>query len=215
MVSVVGADPGGKLVFGAVHEQGRPLTKLPLDIRGTIKFTDDTDYWQANSFPFVFQNVTTFFKLGGDDVFIYGGVYFLLGAPTSRCLAFVWLDKGRQQGRLGRIQDSLGEGGRGDTAVNRDTLVFEWRRKAAKGSEGPRRGQPTLCAAPPPLKVPHTTIPCVLSQQELGVMFAAIVTCLDYSPILFHHTASASRLPAPFRNPHPPSHNIDFMHKIF
>lgn len=45
----------------------------PIDIQGTIKFTDDTDYWQANSFPFVFQNVTSFFKLGGDDVFIYGG----------------------------------------------------------------------------------------------------------------------------------------------
>lgn len=44
-----------------------------LDIQGTIKFTDDTDYWQANSFPFVFQNVTSFFKLGGEDVFIYGG----------------------------------------------------------------------------------------------------------------------------------------------
>lgn len=45
-----------------------------LDIQGTIKFTDDTDYWQNNSFPFVFQNVTSFFKLGGDDVLIYGGM---------------------------------------------------------------------------------------------------------------------------------------------
>ncbi|ELR08092.1 hypothetical protein GMDG_02919 [Pseudogymnoascus destructans 20631-21] len=34
---------------------------------------NDTDYWQANSFPFVFQNVTSFFKLGGNDVNIYGG----------------------------------------------------------------------------------------------------------------------------------------------
>lgn len=58
-----------------------PLTELPLEIQGTIKFTNDTDYWQANSFPFVFQNVTTFFKLGGDDVFIYGGMYSLLGVP--------------------------------------------------------------------------------------------------------------------------------------
>lgn len=57
-----------------MHERGRPANEKPIDIRGNIKFTDDTDYWQANSFKFGFQNVTTFFKLGGDDVFIYGGV---------------------------------------------------------------------------------------------------------------------------------------------
>lgn len=61
-----------------MHERGRPADNKPIDIRGNIKFTDDTDYWQANSFKFGFQNVTTFFKLGGDDVFIYGGVYLSL-----------------------------------------------------------------------------------------------------------------------------------------
>lgn len=67
------------------------LIRQPIDIQGTIKFTDDTDYWQANSFPFVFQNVTSFFKLGGDDVFIYGGrslflspLYFHIHIPASR-----------------------------------------------------------------------------------------------------------------------------------
>lgn len=44
-----------------------------IDIQGEILFSDNTTYWQANSFPFVFQNVTSFFKLGGEDVFIYGG----------------------------------------------------------------------------------------------------------------------------------------------
>lgn len=43
-----------------------------LDIQGKILFTNDTTYWQAHSFPFIFQNVTSFFKLGGNDVFIYG-----------------------------------------------------------------------------------------------------------------------------------------------
>jgi galacturan 1,4-alpha-galacturonidase len=43
------------------------------EIRGKILFTPDTDYWQAKSFRFIFQNVTSFFKLGGDDVWIYGG----------------------------------------------------------------------------------------------------------------------------------------------
>ncbi|KUI55797.1 Exopolygalacturonase X [Cytospora mali] len=49
------------------------LKSIDIDIRGTIKFTDDTDYWQEHSYKFIFQNATSFFKLGGDDVFIYGG----------------------------------------------------------------------------------------------------------------------------------------------
>ena len=49
------------------------LSHIDIDIQGTLKFTDDTDYWQANAFRFVYQNVTAFFKLGGDNVFIYGG----------------------------------------------------------------------------------------------------------------------------------------------
>ncbi|KAK9774360.1 putative Exopolygalacturonase X [Seiridium cardinale] len=49
------------------------LSSIDIDIQGKILFTNDTTYWQANAFPFVFQNVTSFFKLGGNDVFIYGG----------------------------------------------------------------------------------------------------------------------------------------------
>ncbi|KAH8198061.1 hypothetical protein TruAng_007785 [Truncatella angustata] len=49
------------------------LQSIDIDIQGKILFTNDTTYWQANSFRFVFQNVTSFFKLGGDDVWIYGG----------------------------------------------------------------------------------------------------------------------------------------------
>lgn len=43
------------------------------DIQGELLFSDDTAYWEANSFKFVFQNATSFFKLGGEDVFMYGG----------------------------------------------------------------------------------------------------------------------------------------------
>ncbi|KAL5395197.1 hypothetical protein PMIN02_004296 [Paraphaeosphaeria minitans] len=43
---------------------------------GTIKFTNDTDYWQANAFKQVFQNASTFFQLGGEDVNVYGGGTF-------------------------------------------------------------------------------------------------------------------------------------------
>ncbi|ROV94827.1 hypothetical protein VPNG_09313 [Cytospora leucostoma] len=49
------------------------LQSIDIDIQGTIKFTDDIDYWTDASFPFVFQNLTSYFLLGGDDVFIYGG----------------------------------------------------------------------------------------------------------------------------------------------
>lgn len=49
------------------------LQHIDLDIQGHILFSDDTDYWQANSFKQVFQNATTFFQLGGEDVNIYGG----------------------------------------------------------------------------------------------------------------------------------------------
>ncbi|KAI9648536.1 hypothetical protein NHQ30_003171 [Ciborinia camelliae] len=49
------------------------LKHIDLDIQGEILFSDNTTYWQANSFPIVFQNATSFFKLGGEDVFMYGG----------------------------------------------------------------------------------------------------------------------------------------------
>lgn len=35
--------------------------------------SNDTDYWQANSFKQIFQNATTFFQPGGEDVNVYGG----------------------------------------------------------------------------------------------------------------------------------------------
>ncbi|PVH98834.1 glycoside hydrolase family 28 protein [Periconia macrospinosa] len=49
------------------------LKSIDLDIQGTIQFTNDTDYWQANAFNQTFQNATTFFQLGGSDVNVYGG----------------------------------------------------------------------------------------------------------------------------------------------
>lgn len=49
------------------------LRHVDIDIQGDILFTNDTDYWQANAFKQVFQNATTFFQLGGEDVNVYGG----------------------------------------------------------------------------------------------------------------------------------------------
>ncbi|KAJ5092483.1 hypothetical protein NUU61_007353 [Penicillium alfredii] len=70
---------GGKVVFdaGKTYTIGKALDltflkHVDLEIKGTVKFTDDTDYWQENSFKHGFQNATTFFNLGGEDVNVYG-----------------------------------------------------------------------------------------------------------------------------------------------
>ncbi|KAF3400115.1 putative exopolygalacturonase X [Penicillium rolfsii] len=70
---------GGKVVFDAhkTYTVGKAmdmtfLKHVDLEILGTIQFTNDTDYWQANAFKQVYQNATTFFQLGGTDVNVYG-----------------------------------------------------------------------------------------------------------------------------------------------
>ena len=40
------------------------IEHVGLDIQGYIQFTNDTAYWQANSFKQVYQNATTSFQLG-------------------------------------------------------------------------------------------------------------------------------------------------------
>ncbi|KAJ4351863.1 Exopolygalacturonase [Didymosphaeria variabile] len=74
---------GGHVIFtkGKTYTVGTALDltflkHIDLDVQGTIKFTNDTDYWQANAFKQVFQNATTFFQLGGEDVNVYGGGTF-------------------------------------------------------------------------------------------------------------------------------------------
>ncbi|KAI9697165.1 MAG: Exopolygalacturonase X-1 [Bogoriella megaspora] len=49
------------------------LNSVDIELQGYLQFTNDTDYWQANSFRQIFQNVTTFWQLGGNDVNFYGG----------------------------------------------------------------------------------------------------------------------------------------------
>ena len=71
---------GGHVVFpnGTTYIIGTALdltflSHVDLDIQGYIQFTNDTDYWQAHAFKQIFQNATTFFQLGGEDVNVYGG----------------------------------------------------------------------------------------------------------------------------------------------
>ncbi|CAG8027828.1 unnamed protein product [Penicillium nalgiovense] len=70
---------GGKVVFDAdktyTIAKALDMTFLKhvdLEIQGVVKFSDDTDYWQENSFKQIFQNATTFFEIGGEDVNVYG-----------------------------------------------------------------------------------------------------------------------------------------------
>ncbi|KIM82178.1 glycoside hydrolase family 28 protein [Piloderma croceum F 1598] len=44
-----------------------------ISLAGTLSFTDDTTYWQQNSFKFTYQNATTFWLLGGKNISLYGG----------------------------------------------------------------------------------------------------------------------------------------------
>ncbi|KAH8146679.1 uncharacterized protein LAJ45_09362 [Morchella importuna] len=62
------------------------LSHVDLDIQGTILFSNDTDYWNANAFYLTFQNATTFWQIGGEDVNIYGG-------GTLNGNGQVWYDK--------------------------------------------------------------------------------------------------------------------------
>ncbi|KAL2202473.1 pectin lyase-like protein [Sarocladium strictum] len=47
------------------------LKHIDVAILGSIKFTDDVDYWVANSFKYDFQNSSTFWRWGGKDVNIF------------------------------------------------------------------------------------------------------------------------------------------------
>lgn len=63
------------------------LNAIDFDIQGTIKFTNDINYWTANSFKFKYQNATVFWQFGGSDVNIYGS-----GVGTIDGSGQVWYD---------------------------------------------------------------------------------------------------------------------------
>ncbi|KAJ6047249.1 uncharacterized protein N7446_012083 [Penicillium canescens] len=74
---------GGKVIFDAdkTYTIGKALDmtflkhvdlESQIEIQGHVQFTNDTDYWQANAFKQIYQNATTFFQLGGEDVNMYG-----------------------------------------------------------------------------------------------------------------------------------------------
>ncbi|KAI8255712.1 Exopolygalacturonase X-1 [Colletotrichum sp. SAR 10_98] len=68
---------GGTVVFDKSYLIGSPLDltflkHIDVVITGSIEFNDDPYYWADNSFKFAFQNQSVFWKLGGEDINIYG-----------------------------------------------------------------------------------------------------------------------------------------------
>ncbi|KAL7807139.1 glycoside hydrolase family 28 protein [Trichoderma aethiopicum] len=69
---------GGTVVLNEEYTIASPLDLTFLEavdvaLTGTIKFTNDIDFWVKNSFKYDFQNSSAFWRFGGKDVNIYGG----------------------------------------------------------------------------------------------------------------------------------------------
>ncbi|KAM0253125.1 hypothetical protein ACHAQJ_007401 [Trichoderma viride] len=74
---------GGSVVLDDNYTIASPLDLTFLEavdviITGTIRFTNDIDYWVENSFKYAFQNSSAFWRFGGKDVNIYGGGHGLI-----------------------------------------------------------------------------------------------------------------------------------------
>lgn len=74
---------GGTVVLNEEYVIASPLDLTFLEsvdvaITGTIKFTNDIDFWVVNSFKYDFQNSSAFWRFGGKDVNIYGGGHGLI-----------------------------------------------------------------------------------------------------------------------------------------
>lgn len=65
------------------------LSNVEIDIRGTLLWSTDIDYWLANSLPMGYQNHSTAFILGGDRIHMYSST----GVGTFDGNGQVWYDK--------------------------------------------------------------------------------------------------------------------------
>jgi galacturan 1,4-alpha-galacturonidase len=78
-VEKCGSIPGGKIVLPAPYVYSinqRMTTRLEgstLEIRGTLRFSDDMAYWINNSYRFDFQNQSTAWRVTGSDYVVDGG----------------------------------------------------------------------------------------------------------------------------------------------
>lgn len=85
---------GGTVVLDTVYNISSPLnltflSHVDVSITGTISFNPDIAFWTSadGAFPITYQNSSTFWKFGGEDVNIYGG-----GVGTINGNGEVWWD---------------------------------------------------------------------------------------------------------------------------
>ncbi|KAH8661997.1 polygalacturonase [Xylariales sp. PMI_506] len=69
---------GGTVVLDANYTIASPLdltflNSVDIAISGRITFLDDIEFWIAHTFQYAFQAVSSFLKIGGKDVNIFGG----------------------------------------------------------------------------------------------------------------------------------------------
>ncbi|KAK1238531.1 hypothetical protein MKX07_006677 [Trichoderma sp. CBMAI-0711] len=89
---------GGTVVLNEEYVIASPLDLTFLEsvdvaITGTIKFTNDIDFWVVNSFKYDFQNSSAFWRFGGKDVNIYGGGHGLIdGNGQAWYDRFAWFN---------------------------------------------------------------------------------------------------------------------------
>ncbi|KAF9873616.1 glycosyl hydrolase family 28 [Colletotrichum karsti] len=79
MDAVKNANNGGAVYLpaGETFVIGKPLdltflNNIHIRLEGTIRFTNDVEFWQANAFYHPFQRSLMFWKWGGKDVWIHG-----------------------------------------------------------------------------------------------------------------------------------------------
>jgi galacturan 1,4-alpha-galacturonidase len=84
-----------------------------LEFQGTLIFSGDTDYWQANSFKYDFQASSAFLAIGGTDVNIDGGGLIdgqgqiwwdLFAANSSALRPLLWNIDGLDTGTMSNLQ---------------------------------------------------------------------------------------------------------------
>ena len=76
--AVKDCDNGGTVVLDGFYIVGSALnttnlTDLSIELSGTIQYTPDIAYWSPNSFFLTYQNATTYWLFGGNNVRLYGG----------------------------------------------------------------------------------------------------------------------------------------------
>lgn len=127
---------GGTVVLDAVYTIASPLNltflrHVDVSLTGTISFNPDIAFWTsaAGAFPITYQNSSTFWKFGGEDVNIFGG-----GVGTINGNGEVWWDAQLTNGSLVRPILFVADGLKGATIsglnyinppnVSIDTSVF-------------------------------------------------------------------------------------------